>query len=185
MLRWQTLLAFFRAVKHSKAYASQNLGFRIYTSDADRAKYERQFGQIAEVVFCERVSQEELIGKMRSSNYLIHVEAFDEKIKKYTRLSISTKIPEYLAAQRPIIAIGPRDIASIEYLRDNNCAYVIADLNGPDVSAIIENSSSEDSNKRLLANAWQLFLKNHEKETQHKLLNYVFQKSLDKSQKIR
>ncbi|HEY9001046.1 MAG TPA: hypothetical protein VIM89_06825 [Mucilaginibacter sp.] len=180
LLRWQTLLSFFKAVKNNRAYAANDLEFRIYTSDADRAKYQHEFGQIAEVVFCDRVSQGALIGEMRKSNYLVHVEAFDEKIKKYTRLSISTKIPEYLVAQRPIIAIGPGDIASIEYLRDNDCAHVIADLNSPELSGIIDNSASEEYNKRLLANGWQLFLKNHEMQTQHDLLKYVFQQSLDK-----
>jgi len=181
LLRWQTLLSFFKSVKDSKAYASQKLEFRIYTSDDDRAKYQHEFGQIAEAVFCDRVSQDALIGEMRKSNYLVHVEAFDEKIKKYTRLSISTKIPEYLVAQRPIIAIGPGDIASIEYLRDNDCAYVIADLNSPGLSGIIEDSATEEYNKRLLANGWQLFLKNHEMKTQHDLLRYVFQGVLSKS----
>jgi len=185
LLRWQTLLLFFKSVKNSHAYASQNLEFRIYTSDADRNKYECQFEQVTEVVFRDRVSQGALIDEMRNSDYLVHVEAFDEKIKKYTRLSISTKIPEYLVAQRPIIAIGPADIASIEYLRDNYCANVITDLNSPRLSIIIENSASAENNKPLLAKGWEAFLKNHEKEKQHKLLSFVFQKSLDKSQKVR
>jgi len=181
LLRWQTLVLFFKLVKNSQAYASYNLELRVYTPDADRAKYQHQFEQIAEVVFCDRVSQGALIDEMRSSDYLVHVEAFDDKIKKYTRLSISTKIPEYLAAQRPIIAIGPGNIASIEYLMDNDCAHVITDLSSPKSSAVIENSASDNINKRLLANGWQLFLKNHEREKQQDLLRYVFQKSLNKS----
>ena len=63
--------------------------------------------------------------KNNEADILLHVESFNEKMKKYTRLSISTKIPEYLASKRLIIAIGPVDIASIEYLKDNKAALIL------------------------------------------------------------
>ena len=40
-----------------------------------------------------------------------------------------TKIPEYLSSQKPIIAIGPSGIASIDYLKNNNAALVLDDFN--------------------------------------------------------
>ncbi|MBS1520087.1 MAG: hypothetical protein JST50_03735 [Bacteroidetes bacterium] len=180
LLRWQTLKLFFESLKKNPAYASHQSELRIYAPDADRDRYKHEFAHLGGVIFCDRISQGELIGAMQRSTYLVHVESFDEKIKQYTRLSISTKIPEYLAAQKPIIAIGPADIASIEYLRDNDCAHVISDLTGTEFHDVIENSLSEDLNKRLLSNAWQLFLKNHEKKGQQKLLKWVFESSLDK-----
>jgi hypothetical protein len=180
LLRWQTLKLFFEAVKKTGAHFSQNIEFRIYTSDAERSKYRREFEQIPEVIFKDKVSQEDLFEEMKKSDFLVHVEAFDEKIKQYTRLSISTKIPEYLAAQRPIFAMGPDDIASIEYLRDNDCAHVITDLN---LAEMVVSTASKPENERLLANAWQLFLKNHKNKVQHELLKHVFQRSLVRKQK--
>ena len=58
---------------------------------------------------------------------LLHVEAFDEKSKKSTRLSVSTKIFEYLYAGKIILGYGPSDVASMEYLRDIGCSVLCAD----------------------------------------------------------
>ena len=58
---------------------------------------------------------------------LVHVESFDNKSRQLTKLSISTKIPEYLATGKPIIAIGPREVASLEYLKD--CSLWITNKN--------------------------------------------------------
>lgn len=59
------------------------------------------------------------------SDILLHVEAFDRVNRHITRLSISTKIPEYLASGRCILAIGPRGIASIDYILDSDLGFVI------------------------------------------------------------
>lgn len=43
-----------------------------------------------------------------------------------TRLSVSTKIPEYLIAGRPVLAFGPAEVASMRILSDNRIGYVIS-----------------------------------------------------------
>ena len=45
--------------------------------------------------------------------------------KRITRLSVSTKIGEYLGSERCIIAFGPQDIASIEYIQNKNLGLVL------------------------------------------------------------
>lgn len=174
LLRWQTLKVFFESIEKHANLLSQHLEFRIYTTDGDRNKYEKEFSHLPSVVFFDRVSQGELFGEMIKSNYLIHVESFDKKIKRYTRLSISTKIPEYLAAQKPIIAIGPADVASIEYLRENNCAHIISDLDDMTLSSSLNKINSATINETLLQNSLQLFLKNHDTKVQHHLLRSIF-----------
>ena len=174
LLRWQTLKTFFESLEINARYSMDNFEFRIYAPESDRIRYENQFAQLSSVLFCDRVSQSALFSEMIKSDYLIHVEAFDEKMKKYTRLSISTKIPEYLVIQKPIVAIGPADVASIEYLRDNKCAHVISDLDSTAISATLENLFSTEFNRELLKNALQLFLKNHNTKMQHQLLQSIF-----------
>jgi hypothetical protein len=49
-------------------------------------------------------------------------------MKYKTRLSISTKIPEYLASGKPILAVGPDDISSIRYLKRLGISYIINSL---------------------------------------------------------
>ena len=59
------------------------------------------------------------------SDILVHVEAFDRKNRFITRLSISTKIPEYLASGRCIFAVGPKDVASMQYLSEYNLGVTV------------------------------------------------------------
>jgi len=60
----------------------------------------------------------------RNSDILVHVEAFDERSRNSTRYSLSTKIPEYMNSGVCIFAYGPSDIASMEYMKDNEVAFV-------------------------------------------------------------
>lgn len=53
----------------------------------------------------------------------IHVESFSDEICRQTRLSISTKIADYLGAGKCILAIGDASLASIQHLQ--NSAYIV------------------------------------------------------------
>ena len=52
------------------------------------------------------------------------MESFQLKEKLSVRHSFSTKLVDYFNAGKPILAIGPGDIASIEYLEENRSAYI-------------------------------------------------------------
>lgn len=71
------------------------------------------------------LSPDELSRAVTDADVLVHVEADDPKSIAVTALSISTKIPEYLASGRSILAIGPRGLASIEYLSAHDAATII------------------------------------------------------------
>ena len=73
------------------------------------------------------VSQDEVIRLQNEADVLVHVEAFDKKNKSLVRCAISTKIMDYLSVGRCILAIGPNDISSIEYLADHNVALIAYD----------------------------------------------------------
>lgn len=77
--------------------------------------------------FLGTLNKEELIAKLNKADIPVHVESFDLKCIESTKLSISTKIPEYLSLSKPILAIGPKEIASLEYLKD--IAYCITEPN--------------------------------------------------------
>ena len=63
----------------------------------------------------------------------MHVEAFDKKNRKITRLSMSTKISEYVASGAQVLAIGPSDVASMRCLADNRLGLCV---HNPSVAAI-------------------------------------------------
>ncbi len=70
------------------------------------------------------VTQYEVRRLQNESDVLVHAESFDVANRLLVRYSISTKIMDYLCVGRTILGIGPRDIASIEYLRDNDVAMI-------------------------------------------------------------
>lgn len=73
------------------------------------------------------VSQTEVIELQNNADILVHAEAFDKYNKSLVRCAISTKIMDYLSVGRCVLAIGPSDISSIEYLSDNNVALIASD----------------------------------------------------------
>lgn len=62
---------------------------------------------------------DEVPRRLRSATALLFVESLQPAIAAFTRLSVSTKVPQYLAARRPIVAVGPRGQASIGELTEN------------------------------------------------------------------
>lgn len=61
------------------------------------------------------------------ADMLVHVEAFDRKNRLLVRQSFSTKLVDYFRAARPILAVGPHDVASIRHLVENDCAVTAED----------------------------------------------------------
>lgn len=88
------------------------------------------------VNLCGGVNSEKLRHIQRKADFLVHVEGFSPMAIYESRLSFSTKIIDYLLAQRPILAIGPIEVNSIKALKLNNLALIASDSDG--ISKVIE-----------------------------------------------
>ncbi|MCX4473377.1 glycosyl transferase family 1 [Micromonospora sp. NBC_01655] len=62
------------------------------------------------------LASDEVAGVLRRADVLVHVESFAEEHCHFTRYSLSTKIPQYLAAGRPVLGFGPAELASMAHL---------------------------------------------------------------------
>lgn len=98
-------------------YSTQKLSKRLKKS-LEKSIYCKYYGSI---------SAKEVEKKLFEADVFVHIESFHKNDIKKTYLSISTKIPEYLAFGKPIFAIGPMEIASMKEL--SHCALCI---NSPD-----------------------------------------------------
>ncbi|MGH3703159.1 MAG: glycosyltransferase [Agromyces sp.] len=58
------------------------------------------------------LTEPEVPHALTSADVLLFVESSDPQIAAFTRLSVSTKVPQYLAAAKPIVIVGPADQAS-------------------------------------------------------------------------
>ena len=109
------------------------------------------------------ISSDEVINVQRSADVLLLLEDILGKWKYIPRLSFSTKITDYLGHGKPIFSIALKDIASSEYLINNDCAIVAGNLNE------IENSLNEiiqGKEKLLLCakNSYETAIKNHSRK---------------------
>jgi len=98
----------------------------IYTNEvpdqATRAKFEVE----GACRYSGSLNREELKLELNRSDILVFAESFDDEQIRKTRFSLSTKVPEYLSVGKPILAVGPTGIGSMDYLAD--CAMCINDL---------------------------------------------------------
>ena len=71
------------------------------------------------------VSSDDVPSVQNDADCLIHVESFEPNDRLYTRLSISSKIPSYLASGRPVLAYGPSELASVRFIEETGCGQVV------------------------------------------------------------
>lgn len=80
--------------------------------------------------FCGKIDYEQLIIEYNKANVLVFVESYDESCIEKTKYSFSTKIPEYLSLGKPILAIGPREVSSMDFLKECSlCVYPEGNIN--------------------------------------------------------
>mgnify|MGYP000913840090 CR=1 FL=1 len=122
------------------------------------------------------VTPEELKEHTSSSDILVFVESFDSTILEFTKLSLSTRIPEYLSSGKPILAIGPYEQGSIQYLKLNNAAFVATSLD--EIRTEIKRIIKGDDTVNIQAHAKHLFLKNHLSINQEKKFRRLAEKAM-------
>ena len=125
------------------------------------------------IVFHGSVGAEEVKKIMGESLAVIHTESFDSNIRKCVAYSVSTKIADSLASGTCIFAYGPKEIASIKYLSENNAAICCTDKNElkAKLKCLITNNQLRE---QVQENAVRLAKKNH----LHDLTPQLIQKTL-------
>ncbi len=142
---------------------SEISGGKLFIDVYSAEKRSEITGQLTEengISFHGSVSYDKVIEIMKNSDVLIHTEAFDKISRDKVRYSVSTKIADTLKCGRCLFAYGPADVASVEYLVNNDCACVAvskAELKDK-LKDIVFNAESRN---RYVDNALKLADKNH------------------------
>ncbi len=79
------------------------------------------------IIFHKPVSQSEILDIQTKADILLFAEDIIGKQRKAARLSFSTKIPDYLSCGKCILALGDKDIAPMEYFKEENVALCASD----------------------------------------------------------
>ncbi len=126
-----------------------------------------KFNNFSFVNFRGFLPHEDLMQTLKHYNVLLFVESFDSELLLYSKLSVSTRVPEYLSVGKIILAVGPSDQGSIDYFSKLNTAFVVDNLaNISDAIKLL--ISDKELAKEKIKNAKQVFLNNHESSSQQR-----------------
>ena len=147
-----------------KAMDAENLPERIDVYSGERnPEILKPLTEENGIRFHGMIPAEEVPDVMGRSMAVIHTESFDPEMAKLVRFSVSTKIAETLMYGPCLIAYGPTGIASIDYLKQHEAAYVIS---APvQLEAGLKKILSDSAlRNRIIENARELAKKNHNGE---------------------
>lgn len=127
------------------------------------------------------LGREALKERLNECGVVVFVESFDELNKKITRLSLSTKVPEYMASGALIVAIGPKDVGSMEYLADNKVAVCIFESESNKMKNEIEKMLSSDFNRdEYIDRAYDICQNEHSIKSNAECVRNIIFKACDK-----
>lgn len=154
---------------------NQDLGsefrLKIYTSEKDR-EILNYLGQYQSIELCGFVTGTAFEQKLRMSDVLLHVEAFDADSIDRVRHSVSTKIADSLASGVPLLAYGPEEVSSMKHLIRHECAITVASreqLRGALLTVLTE----EHVRRRTVENALRVAREYHDSECNSRLLKDI------------
>lgn len=102
----------------------KDLKLTLYTDNTDE-EIIKLLKRVNAIEYHQFVIGDEYAKALRNTDIFIHTESFDSKYSDLVKHSISTKIPECLNSGKLLLAYGPDSVASINYLKNNKCAFVI------------------------------------------------------------
>jgi len=120
--RWKMII---KLANYLEMMNFKNMEINVYSDGLPHIEVLKLFSNVG-VKYNGGVYGNKLREALLDSDILLHVESDDEDSKAKTKLSFSTKIPEYLASGRMILGFGPKDIASMKFLIDNKLGIVIS-----------------------------------------------------------
>lgn len=121
--RWKSLAMLVKVLEKINADGVK-AQFRIYTATPMTAAMTKALDVPGTSFLMGSVPSSEIPRLQHEADILVHAESTDYRNRLTVRQSFSTKIVDYLKAARPIVAVGPKEVASIKHLSDCACAVV-------------------------------------------------------------
>ena len=156
------------AIKYNKTLSlkSKPIKIKVYSNENLNDEDKKIFTRDKCCEFCGSLNVDELKIELNKADILLFVESFDIEMSEKTKYSLSTKVPEYMSVGKPIFAVGPSEIGSIDYLRDVSfCAFSEEKI----YDKMTDMLSSKLEMKKKAAMAKEKFKMNHNVEQQENL----------------
>lgn len=124
--RHKSLMDIGRALKAISEKTGKHYHLDVYSAET-REEVLRDLTEENGIVFHGAVGSEEVNRIIAGSRLVVHTESLKPENVRKVQYSVSTKIADLLASGRCILAYGPENVASMEYLRDNGAACAVTD----------------------------------------------------------
>lgn len=157
--RWKMIVKLAKIV--GKRYV-----INVYSFSKLTLRINREFHEVG-INYYNGLVGDALFNCMNNSDVLLHVESDKKRYRTFTRLAISTKIPEYLMTGKVVLGFGPLEIASMRILSDNHIGIVISSEADQDkIERLMYETLSDDKHMSLVAQNGQEFaIRNFNKKT--------------------
>lgn len=167
--RWKSLAIIAEALKEINKNGVK-AEMKIYTGTpiTDEMKKALNIKNVSQIMGF--VSASEISGIQSNADVLIHVESSSLKSRLRVMQSFSTKIVDYLKMARPILAVGPKEVASIEHLIRNDCA-IVADNKDELIEKLNVILSDENNLTEIALKGYECGRKYHNKADFNKMLS--------------
>lgn len=145
----------------------------IYTNNHIKESDKQKLTEKGSVIFEKPVPYSQVGSILEKSDVLLFVESLDKKYNKKARLSFSTKITDYFESGKCVLAIGPADSASLEYLRVENAALVVNEEQG--IYDALQRICKSDAVQLFSLKAFECGKRNHDLHIISQKINNAFQ----------
>lgn len=146
--RYENLIEIGQAIANVRKQGI-NARLAIYAPSADIEQYRADLLNDG-VDICGTIAPHEVQKVLLDADVAVHVESFLDQYSCYTRLSVSTKLPQYCAAALPILAYCPSQVASGRYVHDNQCGIAVGRQSIPQLEEVIRRLASNSEQRQQL-----------------------------------
>ncbi|MCU4550034.1 hypothetical protein KTI61_13695 [Acinetobacter pittii] len=168
--RLETLIIFLKELENIKL--PYKIELHLYIADSYHDKILEYKPQSFKLVIHNYINPAKVESELLKYDVGLHLESFNEKFKRFTRLSISTKIPQYMGLGLPILAYSPLDVSSTKYIETNNTGVIVNNNLENSIGLIFEKYSFFSHN------AINVARKSHSSELQFQQMLSVFNEIL-------
>lgn len=168
--RDDVLLAVADAIERYNVNNNKKVFLEVYSKDKINNNKLKNFSFTH---FNGPVNKEKLIKIYNAADILLFVESFNDYQIEKTRYSLSTKVPEYLSLKKPIFAVGPDNIGSMDYLQDvAQCVYKLDDI----YKKLVDLLESHELQLKLAKSSYIKYVKyNNKEKMQEKFIKKIFE----------
>ncbi len=123
--RWDSLV-YLAELLDRLSTRGQTAILTVYSANPLTEHMKATMTRVRSLRFAGAVPPEVVPALQRDADVLVHAESFARTHRAIVRQSFSTKLVDYFYAARPIVAVGPGDVASVAYLAEHDASLCLS-----------------------------------------------------------